>query len=192
MERRSSEARAGVRGLAILFPALWAMLLGAEAHAQAQSPLRAHARVRLFVKTPDEPRLVAGTLLSFSRDTVTIVPRHAVFPVSFALEKLVRFQVNRGRPRALVYGAPLYGAALGAWFGATALAPDPACRAGGADASCHWETPPTIVGAAGGAVLLAMAVRLLVPEVWRDVPLTAFRGVAGASGTRIGLALRVR
>ncbi len=189
------EVQTARRDLTIFLGVLCAVLGSGEANAQARSLLRPDARVRLFVKTFEEPRLVAGTLLWFSRDSVTIVPRSGVFPRSFALENLVRFQVNRGRPRALLYGAPLYGALLGAWFGATALAADPACRAGATDAGCRWETSATIVGAAGGAVLFAMAVQLLVPEVWRDVPLTAFGGAPGGSGgagMSIGLMLRLR
>jgi hypothetical protein len=177
---------------ALLLAATCATTAGAEAHAQARSLLRAGARIRLSVRTFDEPRLVAGTLLLFSRDSVTIVARRAVFPVSFALANLARIEVNRGRPRALVYGAPIYGALLGAWFGATALAPDPACRAVRND-ECRWETSATVVGAAGGAVLFAMMVQLLVPEVWQDVPLTAF-GMAPneSNGRRVAVGLAIQ
>jgi hypothetical protein len=162
--------------------------------ARAQLPLHPNDQVRLFLSTEDEPPLVAGSLVLYNRDSITIVPRHAVFPRGYPLARIVRLQVNRGRPPALVYGAPLYGALLGGWFGATALAPDAECAAGAADPDCRWETSRTLVGAAGGAVLFAMVVQLLVPEVWRDVPLAVFGATSGLPGSRgpsIGFSLRV-
>jgi hypothetical protein len=168
---------------------LCALLAGVEARAQSP-PLRANARVRVSLGTLDEARVVSGTLLLYSRDSVTILPRHEATARSFPLADVVRFEVNRGRPAVLEYGAPLYGALLGAWFGATALAPDPACAAGATDPDCHWETSSTIVGAAGGAVLFGVAVRLM-PEVWQDVPLTAFALGPGGPQVRIGLSLRM-
>jgi len=168
---------------------LCAMLAGASARAQSP-PLRANDRVRLSLETFGEVRVVSGTLLVYDRDSVTIVPRHETLARSFAFADVARFEVNRGRPAVLKYGAPLYGAALGAWLGATALAPDPVCSAGATDPDCNWETSSTIVGAAGGAVLFAVAVRLM-PEVWQDVPLTTFALGPGGPQVRIGLSLRM-
>jgi hypothetical protein len=186
------------------------MLVHVEARAQGRPLLRPGARVRLVVRRPGADSLVTGRLLLFTPDTVTIVLRHAVpasfglrdvmrehlAPVPFALRDVTRFQVNRGQPREIVYGAPAVGAALGALFGATALAPDAGCDVpGNEDSSCHWVTSATIVGAAGGVVLCSIAVKLFVPEVWQDVPLTAFTlGAAepGSRGIAIGLALPVR
>ena len=196
--------RAGVMLLSL-------MLVQAAARAQGRPLLRAGARVRLVVHLHGADSLVSGSLLVFTPDTVTIVPRHSAIPASFglrdimwehlspvpfALRDVTRFQVNRGKPRQIVYGAPIAGAALGALFGATALGPDAGCDIPGNTASdCHWITSGTIVGAAGGVVLCSVAVQLLVHEVWQDVPLTAFSlGAAqpGGRGIAIGIALPVR
>lgn len=182
------------------------MLAHAAAHAQGRPLLRAGARVRLVVRLHGADSLVSGRLLLFTPDTVTIVPRHAAIPasfglrdvmlehlspVAFALRDVIRFQVNRGKPPELVYGAPVVGAALGALFGATALGPDSACDVPGNTASaCHWITSGTVVGAAGGVVLCSVAVQLFVREVWQNVPRTAFSLDAGAPGGR-GIAIRL-
>jgi hypothetical protein len=169
----------------------------AEARGQERPLLRAGARVRLSVHAvSDGPLVLTGTLLVFAPDSVTIVPHRARAPATVAFRDLVGFEVNRGRPRGIMFGAPVLGAALGAWFGATALAPSAACRARGSDdPACRWETSPTLVGAGGGAVLFGIAATLLVPEVWQDVPVTALivgSRSQGAEGVTIGLAVCVR
>lgn len=166
----------------------------AEARAQERALLEAGARVRLSVNTAAGPRAFTGRLLLLDPHGVTIRERDAASPLSFRVAELRRFEVNRGKPRALVYGAPLVGAALGAWFGATALAPHAACDVpGNPDPACHWEVSPTLVGAGGGAITFALAVALLVPDVWEDIPIEAFAvGLDRMSGCCVGIALRIR
>ncbi|MDH3496865.1 MAG: hypothetical protein OER21_08890 [Gemmatimonadota bacterium] len=166
----------------------------AAAQARERPLLEAAARVRLIAMTAAGPRAFAGRLLLLDPHGVTIRERDAASPLSFRVAELRRFQVNRGKPRALIHGAPLVGAALGAWFGATALAPDAACDVpGNPDPACRWEVSPTLVGAGGGAILFAVAVGLLVPDVWEDIPLEAFAGgVHWVGGRSVRIALRVR
>jgi hypothetical protein len=162
----------------------------AMAGAQELPPLQPGVAVRLMVRTVAGPRSFAGALLLLDLDSVTIVPRQALYPVGFPLRSLDRFEVNRGQPRALLYGAPIYGAALGTLFGATALRPDARCRVLPNDESCQWETSEIVVGAAGGAVLFGILVRLLVPDVWQQIPLSAL--VADPVGSpRLGLRTRL-
>jgi len=137
------------------------------------------------------PRSFAGALLLLDLDSVTIVPRQAVYPVSFPLRSLDRFEVNRGQPRALVYGGPIYGAALGTLFGATALRPDARCRALPNDQGCTWETSEIVVGAAGGAVLFAILVGLLVPDVWQQIPLSTLVIDPGPGTPQLALRIRL-
>ena len=104
-----------------------------------------------------------------------------------------RFTVNRGKPRALLYGAPIYGAALGTLFAATALRPDVRCRVLPDADGCHWETSRVVVGAVGGAILLGMIVRLVVPDVWQEIPLHALgvkRTDVGPPSLQLGLRAR--
>jgi hypothetical protein len=157
------------------------------AGAQALPTLKPGVPVRLVVRTVAGPRSFAGALLLLDLDSVTIVPRQAVYPVAFPLRSLDRFEVNRGQPRALLYGAPIYGAALGTLFGATALRPDARCRVLPNDEGCRWETSEIVVGAAGGAVLFGIIVRLVVPDVWRQIPVRALVVDHDAGGFRLGL-----
>jgi hypothetical protein len=129
--------------------------------------------VRLVVQTAAGPRSLSGSLLLLGLDSVSIVPPGALFPVSFDLQTLERFELNRGKPPGLMYGAPLYGLALGTLFGATALRPAAKCRVLPDADGCSWETSQVVVGAAGGAILLGTMVRLLVPDRWQEIPLHA-------------------
>ena len=149
--------------------------------------------VRLVAQTAAGPQSFAGSLLLLGLDSVSIVPPGALFPVSFDLRTLERFELNRGKPRALIYGAPLYGAALGTLFGATALRPAAKCRVLPDADGCSWETSQVVVGAAGGAILLGTIVRLLVPDVWQEIPLHAL-GVdrTGPGPPRLQIGSQVR
>jgi len=160
------------------------------AAAQELPPLKPGVPVRLVARTAAGPRSFAGSLLLVDLDSVTIVPPHVVNPVSFPLRSLDRFEVNRGQPRGLRYGGPIYGAALGTLFAATALRPDARCRVLPNDEGCRWETSEIVVGAAGGAVLFGILVRLLVPDIWQQIPLSALVIDAGPQSPRLGLRIR--
>lgn len=151
------------------------LALSAQAGAQGAPHLYPGIPVRLVVKTVGGPRSFAGSLLLLDLDSVSIVPPGALFPVNLPLQALDRFEVNRGKPRSLMYGAPIYGAALGTLFAATALRPDVRCRVLPDADGCHWETSRVVVGAVGGAILLGMIVRLVVPDVWQEIPLHTLR-----------------
>jgi len=152
---------------------LGCLVLSVRAMAQERPHLYPGVSVRLVVKTVGGPRAFAGSLLLLDLDSVALVQPGALYPASFALRTLDRFEVNRGQPRALLYGAPIYGAALGTLFAATALRPDVRCRVLPDADGCHWETSRVVVGAVGGAILLGMIVRLVVPDVWQEIPLRA-------------------
>ncbi len=170
---------------------LWFLTGPTTAGAQALPPLKPGVPVRLVARTAAGPRPFAGSLLLLDLDSVTIVRPHTVSPVSFSLRSLDRFEVNRGQPRALLYGGPLYGAALGTLFGATALRPDARCLVLPNDQDCRWETSEIIVGAAGGAVLFAVLVRILVPEVWQQLPLRELVADPDPESLRLGLRIRL-
>lgn len=169
------------------------LAFSAGAAAQGTPHLYPGIPVRLVVKTVAGPRSFAGSLLLLDLDSVSIVPPAALFPMNFPLRALARLEVNRGKPRALLYGAPIYGAALGTAFALTALRPDVRCRVLPDADGCHWETSRVVVGAVGGAILLGMIVRLVVPDVWQEIPLHAL-GVegAGARPPLLGLGVRAR
>lgn len=164
-------------------------MLSIDAGAQEVPRLTPGVPVRLLVRTPGGPRAFVGGLVVLGADSVSILrgPR----PEAFALRNLDRFEINRGRPRAVMVGAPMLGAAIGALFGATALARPAGCQVAPADEQCAWETAPVIVGTAGGAVLFALVVNILVPEIWQEVPLAVLIGGgppgSGAPSPWVGL-----
>lgn len=160
--------------------------------AQERPILQPGAQIRLTATTPAGPQAFSGALQLFTPDTIAIVPRGAVRSLSFALLDLKSLAVNLGKPRGLQYGAPIFGGVLGAWFGATALAPDATCRAQAVDdADCHWETPATVVGAGAGVVVFSLVVTVLVPARWQQMPLAGLQVTYGQERGRsfhIGLA----
>lgn len=160
--------------------AVLACLLACAAHAQDRPALRAGARVRFAVWTPAGRQTVVGSLLFLDRDTLTVV-RHLGEPESFPLRRISYLELNRGKPKMLTLGLPVWGAALGAWIGIAAFDEDPACGLSGYDdPSCGWETPAAVVGAASGVVVALLAVRYLVPEAWQDIPMERLL-IAGGS-----------
>lgn len=169
------------------------MAVSVQAMAQENPHLTPGVPVRLTVNTVAGFRSISGSLLLLDLDSVSVVPPGALYPTSVPLSALERFTVNRGKPRALLYGAPIYGAALGTLFAATALRPDVRCRVLPDADGCHWETSRVVVGAVGGAILLGMIVRLVVPDVWQEIPLHALgvkRTDVGPPSLQLGLRAR--
>jgi len=165
--------RVSSRGVTVLL----ALLACGPVRAQWPTGLSAGDRVRISVRTRIGPQSVTGLLLLLDRDSITIVPRRAV-PVSFALYRLQRFELNRGRPWALVYGSPVVGAAVGALIGSSQFQDDPECALpGNQDPDCGWETPAAVVGAATGVIAGMLFVRYLVPEGWEEIPVASLQVV---------------
>lgn len=162
-----------------------------EAGAQELPRLEPGVPIRLLVRTVAGSRAFVGGLVGLSYDSVTIVRR--LRPETVALRSVERFEISRGRPRAVMIGAPILGAAMGTLFGATAIGPPAGCDVLPDDERCSWETPPVIVGMAGGAVLFALVTHILVPQVWQAIPLEVLIGrqtALGAPASRLGLHLR--
>jgi hypothetical protein len=166
---------------------LLSLLACAQVQAQWPTELSAGDRVRISVRTRIGPRSVTGLLLLLDRDSITIVPRRSA-PVSFALYRLQRFELNRGRSWVLVYGSPVVGAALGALIGSSQFQDDPACALpGNQDPDCGWETPAAVIGAAAGVIAGMLFVRYLVPEGWEEIPVASLQ----VALSRYGIGARV-
>lgn len=160
--------------------------------AQARPRLDAGARVRLTLAGPVERPPVIGRLVLLDLRTLTIVPRGRVRTRQLPYEALRRFEVSAGRSPWLMYGGLITGAAAGTLIGLS-LRDDARCdRLPADDPACRWETAPVLVGAGGGLILSGIAVSLLVPERWRDVPLATLQAsVAPAEGgVRLGFGIR--
>jgi hypothetical protein len=132
-----------------------------EAGAQELPRLEPGSPVRLVVRTVAGPRSFAGGLVLISSDSVSIV--WGARPQNFSLTSIERFEINRGRPNAVMLGAPIAGAAAGALVGATALAP--------VRHAYEMRSEETLLSSWGRVrgKCIGLAARLLVPDVWQEI-----------------------
>ncbi|NIM49984.1 MAG: hypothetical protein GTN78_22410 [Gemmatimonadales bacterium] len=158
---------------------------GSAAVAQEAPTLKAGARVRVWSAVLEQDFQI-GNLLLLGPRSLTILADSANPRMTFALSDIERLDVSRGHHPALVYGAPLLGAALGALLAPALSEEERDCALDIVDdPKCRKEVPDEFVGAAIGALLFRIVFSRVARERWAEVPLEQFHlgAVVGQGGT---------
>lgn len=173
-------------GCALAFLSL-SVAPGSAAVAQDTPTLKAGVRVRVWPAVLERDFQI-GNLLLLGPRSLTILADSANPRMTFALSEIERLDVSRGHHPALIYGAPILGAALGALLAPAIMTEETRCSLDIVDdPECRKEAPDALVGAAIGALLFRIVSRRVARERWAEVPLERFRlgAVVGRAGTLV-------